>query len=82
MRIHNEPIHLPGSGEFREVSFPPLSGESFPPLPGASPFRANPEVSDERLVEIYRLNAKEWHPSIESLRAIWRDGCDAGMVAP
>jgi hypothetical protein len=45
---------------------------------------ANPDMpSDDQLRGIASLNSTSdgWW-SIESLRALWRNGCDAGMVPP
>lgn len=43
--------------------------------------RANPEVTDERVQELFDLAGGHVVMS-RGLQAVWRDGCDAGMVAP
>lgn len=61
----------------------PLSAESAN-KPNPSPFRANPvPPSEEELARIYATNFLAKNNSHGgTLTAIWRAGCDAGMVAP
>lgn len=84
--VPEKPIHLPG-GSIPRNTFQPVVDSI---VPRRLIFRANPPTPDEEsllaLIDLQKImplgGNYDRKALIAGLSAVWRHGCDAGMVAP